>query len=440
MVRLGRVGIGRTASQITLDIQNKLLLSISTPSGTGNLYSISSFGNDYIVVGEGGVILKYDADTDTFISHSQSKSITTNDLRYIDFASGVGLAVGENFTILHYDPSTDNFSATSINEAYPGITLYSTFEPYTIYGVYYDIFVGHDTSNDHGVIFIWDGSTLQKVFDTPKGPIKGSLYTDDWKNYVTVGFGGGIYKSGDRGQTWKAVKLDINDNFYDLGGTSRDKLWIVSESGKIYLYNDYTETIKLMQVFGNVIGRIWVINDNDAYAVGGYGTLVHYDGQKWSKLPTGTLIALEYIYGLEDNKFFIAGTSGYMFKFYQKAFPSLIIDNLGNVIGSKANPLHTRISGETINVSPYSTIKVAETKSITSASGGIELSSGEITTMKIKSLPTNSGDMYIGSAPYSGYGYILSPGDQEQFNIDNLNKVKVFATVSGDKVTYYGLE
>jgi hypothetical protein len=62
----------------------------------------------------------------------------------------------------------------------------------------------------------------------------------------------------------------------------------------------------------------------------------------------------------------------------------------------------------------------------------------------LKSPSTNSGDMYVGGVttyrPFSGYGYLLSRGDTLMFDIDNFNKVFVVATVSGDIVSFMGVD
>jgi len=41
--------------------------------------------------------------------------------------------------------------------------------------------------------------------------------------------------------------------------------------------------------------------------------------------------------------------------------------------------------------------------------------------------------------PYSGYGLQLAPGDALSIDINNLNKIRVFAQISGDKVSYLGI-
>ena len=95
------------------------------------------------------------------------------------------------------------------------------------------------------------------------------------------------------------------------------------------------------------------------------------------------------------------------------------------------------------DIVPKSLVRTADIQVIPSTSGGVKLSSGETKAVIIKAPSTNSGIIYVGASsgdtPYSGYGYILEAGDKETFEIDNLNKINVFATVSGDKISFCGL-
>jgi len=93
---------------------------------------------------------------------------------------------------------------------------------------------------------------------------------------------------------------------------------------------------------------------------------------------------------------------------------------------------------------PLETVVVGSLVDIPSTSGGITLGTQAIDSLTIKSLSKNSGDIYIGgnttgSMPYSGYGLLLEPGEAVNLDIHNLNTVRVYATISGDKITYLGL-
>lgn len=101
------------------------------------------------------------------------------------------------------------------------------------------------------------------------------------------------------------------------------------------------------------------------------------------------------------------------------------------------------MSGE-VEIKPLEDVVVGSLVTVPSTSGGITLGTQAINSLTIKSLSKNSGDIYIGgnttgSMPYSGYGLLLEPGEAVNLDIHNLNTVRVYATISGDKITYLGL-
>jgi mucin-19 len=81
---------------------------------------------------------------------------------------------------------------------------------------------------------------------------------------------------------------------------------------------------------------------------------------------------------------------------------------------------------------------------VTGLSGGIAISSGIVVSAVVKAVAGNSGDIYVGGSgaarnPYSGYGYLLRPGEAYGTDINNLFSVKVVASISGDMITFAGV-
>jgi len=100
-------------------------------------------------------------------------------------------------------------------------------------------------------------------------------------------------------------------------------------------------------------------------------------------------------------------------------------------------------SGE-VEIKPLENVVVGSLVTVPSTSGGITIGTQTIDSLTIKSLSRNSGDIYIGgnktgSMPYSGFGLLLEPGEAINLDIYNLDAIRVYAVVSGDKVTYLGL-
>lgn len=79
---------------------------------------------------------------------------------------------------------------------------------------------------------------------------------------------------------------------------------------------------------------------------------------------------------------------------------------------------------------------------VTGVSGGVALASGDVASLTIKNLQGN-GDMFVGGtgseAPNSGIGFLLSGGEGVSLTATNFNKVQVFATTSGQVISYFGV-
>ena len=103
-----------------------------------------------------------------------------------------------------------------------------------------------------------------------------------------------------------------------------------------------------------------------------------------------------------------------------------------------------KISGETVYVTPPTGGKIGALHRVTSNSGGTILTSGAVTSMTVKAKAGNAGEIYVGFSisnymPYSGFGFQLDGGDGWSLDIDDMGKVRVFGSVSGDFVTYGGV-
>jgi hypothetical protein len=87
-------------------------------------------------------------------------------------------------------------------------------------------------------------------------------------------------------------------------------------------------------------------------------------------------------------------------------------------------------------------IKTGAIRLLPNSSGGAVLYSGAVDAATVLALPGNAADLYVGGTrnyPYSGFGYKLSPGMPLSMDIKNLNKIYIFACVSGDAVTFMGV-
>jgi hypothetical protein len=113
----------------------------------------------------------------------------------------------------------------------------------------------------------------------------------------------------------------------------------------------------------------------------------------------------------------------------------------GNVVSVSGNTVS--ISGNSIREFG-SSILAAPAVVATSLSGGVELGSGVVFNVNVRGMSVNSGVLYVGgtgtNAPFSGQGQVMAATDPAlTFKVDNLNRIRVFATASGDRVTFAGI-
>lgn len=109
------------------------------------------------------------------------------------------------------------------------------------------------------------------------------------------------------------------------------------------------------------------------------------------------------------------------------------------------NILIAKISGQDIEIIPLTDVKTYALRIIPASSGGVYLHSGSVHTVTLKAKLTNSGDIFVGgdsvtNRPYSGYGFELEAGEALTLDMDDFDTIKLYATVSGDRVTFIGAD
>ena len=101
------------------------------------------------------------------------------------------------------------------------------------------------------------------------------------------------------------------------------------------------------------------------------------------------------------------------------------------------------ISGQTVKVSGEAMVSIAPSllrhgfTTIGSISGGNQLSSGVVVTVKVKNISGNAV-MYIGGGAVvnSGVGFMLEAGETDTMDINNLNAIYLYAVTSGQRINW----
>ena len=116
------------------------------------------------------------------------------------------------------------------------------------------------------------------------------------------------------GNKWKLVRfIDeygyvISPNgFYYFSDTS---IWFTP--GRIHHYDSDTTRVMWTQNYsaGEFLYRVWGSSEDDIWFVGSKGLIVHYDGQTFSRIPTGNTIRYVDLEGTPDGKHvFVVGNN-----------------------------------------------------------------------------------------------------------------------------------
>ena len=93
---------------------------------------------------------------------------------------------------------------------------------------------------------------------------------------------------------------------------------------------------------GNALSGMWGSSASDIWAVGDFGTAMHYNGQTWSLINTNTSKHLNGVYAPAAGTAVVVGDAGLVTRWNGTAFvsePSGIVANINSVWGTAANNL-----------------------------------------------------------------------------------------------------
>ena len=119
--------------------------------------------------------------------------------------------------------------------------------------------------------------------------------------------------------------------------------------------------------------------------------------------------------------------------------PVSVSGNMVSISGQVVN-----VSGNVVNTSgnafvEFGTVLRLNTSGTicTSLSGGTELHSGIVFAVNLRNLSGNA-PIYVGGtgseSPFSGKGMLLFSNESQEYRVDNFNRIRVFATTSGQRV------
>lgn len=96
---------------------------------------------------------------------------------------------------------------------------------------------------------------------------------------------------------------------------------------------------------GNALRALYVRSEQDAWAVGGGGTILHWIGSTWAPVRSGTSVELWGIYG-RDDKLWVVGDGGTILYYDGASFSSLKSPTTANLTAISGNATEIFIAGE----------------------------------------------------------------------------------------------
>ena len=105
--------------------------------------------------------------------------------------------------------------------------------------------------------------------------------------------------------------VDFEWGLYDVWGSADDDVYAVGYDGTLLHYDGSAwETITTDGDDAVWLNAVWGSSDSDVYASGSVGALIHYDGTDWEIIPTKTGQSLWDVWGTSDTDIFLVGASG----------------------------------------------------------------------------------------------------------------------------------
>ena len=272
---------------------------IQSAPTTDQLRAVDGYSeNRILAVGNYGAIIFYNGTEWKNVS-----GITEKTLYGVWWASkNEAFAVGDKGLILH-------FNGTDWNPMVSGTTLRLR----NVWGASAsDVFAVGET----GTILHYDGSSWKKMTCPTPLTVQGI-----WGNSATDVYAVGGASASDTttgsfiihydGRQWTTqADLITPERFHGVWGDG-ETVFAAGEAGTIF-FSD-TAGVQWAEMNSKTLETfrgLWGMSSTDVYAVGDYGTILHYDGSAWQPMPSGTDLRLFGIWGSSKKSIYAVGDAG----------------------------------------------------------------------------------------------------------------------------------
>jgi hypothetical protein len=160
----------------------------------------------------------------------------------------------------------------------------------------------------HGVIINWNGH--EWVMGVEPSPFLNAISGINSRDIWAVG-DGGVAMHYD-GKLWREVKTGFEMDLYGVAGTGPGNVWAVGD-GAIIKWNEHEWVMGVEP--SPFLNAVWAANAEDVLAVGERGSMLHFDGRRWSEIDSGTEYDLMGVWGSAPDDIWAVGAWGTVLRY-----------------------------------------------------------------------------------------------------------------------------
>lgn len=141
------------------------------------------------------------------------------------------------------------------------------------------------------------------------------------------------------GQRWFQIDDPTLNELYGISEVA-GKLYAVGNQGTILVYDHQQRWTSMESGTTAFLTSVWGSSANNVFAVGGAGTILHFDGNNWSSMQSGTNVVLWHVWGSSPQNVYAVGSSGTLLHFDGQTWTILSTETtniLRGIWGSSSN-------------------------------------------------------------------------------------------------------
>lgn len=112
------------------------------------------------------------------------------------------------------------------------------------------------------------------------------------------------------GSAWQLPMTMSGANFLGAWASSADDYFLAAGPGGVYHFNNTSGLVQMTTPTLQNINGIWGFSNNDVYAVGDQGTILHYDGSSWLEMDHPATQNLKSIWGSGPQDIYTVDDTG----------------------------------------------------------------------------------------------------------------------------------